>query len=104
MDVTVAKQLDCYAIEDIYNLPDGQRTELIDSELYMIATPNRIHRKLVHLFDWTIENYIHNKNETCEVYPSLFAVYLNADNEIYRLYVIKISSQTKDTRAHQIGL
>ena len=26
-------------IEDIYALPDGQRAELIDGELYMMATP-----------------------------------------------------------------
>ena len=52
-----AKQIDYYTIEDIYNLPDGQRAELIDGELYMMATPGRIHQKLVHFFDWTIGNY-----------------------------------------------
>ena len=29
-----------YTIEDIYNLPDGPRAELIDGELYMMAPPN----------------------------------------------------------------
>lgn len=38
-----ANQLDSYTIEDIYNLPDGQRAELIDGDLYMMATPNRLH-------------------------------------------------------------
>ena len=36
-----------YTIEDIYALPDGQRAELIDGELYMMATPGRIHQRLV---------------------------------------------------------
>ncbi len=36
MNALVAKQLDDYTIDDIYNLPEGQRAELIDGELYMI--------------------------------------------------------------------
>ena len=79
----VARQLDYYTIDDIYNLPEGQRAELIGGELYMMSSPSRIHQKIVHFFDWTIENYIHNKNGDCEVYPSPFAVFLNGDDEIY---------------------
>ena len=71
----VARQFTYYTIEDIYNLPDGQRAELIDGELYMMAAPDRIHQKLVHFLDWTIGNYIHTKNGDCEVYPSPFAVF-----------------------------
>lgn len=40
---TAAKQTDYYTMEDIYNLPDGQRAELIDGELYMMATPGTKH-------------------------------------------------------------
>ena len=82
MDMAV-KELKYYTIDDIYNLPDGQRAELIDGELYMMATPDRIHQKIVNFLDWTIGNYIHDKNGACEVYPAPFAVFLNADNEIY---------------------
>ena len=32
-----------YTTEDIYSLPDGQRAELIDGTMYMMAPPNRIH-------------------------------------------------------------
>jgi len=78
-----AKQLKYDTMEDIYNLPDGQRAELIDGKLYMMAAPSRIHQKLVHFFDWTIGNYIHSKDGDCEVYPSPFAVFLNANNDIY---------------------
>ena len=77
------RQLEYYTIDDIYNLPDGQRAELIDGELYMMASPNRIHQKMVHFLDWTIGNYIHGKNGDCEVYPAPFAVFLNADDSIY---------------------
>ena len=57
MDVA-AKQLDYYTIEDIYNLPEGQRAELIDGELYMMATPSRIHQKFVMALSNSIFNYI----------------------------------------------
>ena len=78
-----ARKIENYTIDDIYNLPDRQRAELIDGELYMLAATNRIHQKLVHFLDWAIGNYIHSKNGDCEVYPAPFAVFLNADNDIY---------------------
>ena len=46
MNAVIAKQVDYYTIEDIYNLPDGQRAELIDGELYMMATPSTEHQRL----------------------------------------------------------
>lgn len=78
-----ARQIEYYTIDDIYNLPDGQRAELIDGDLYMMATPNRVHQRLVKDFTYLIESYIRRKNGDCEVYPSPFAVFLNANNEIY---------------------
>ena len=83
MNIAVAKQLDYYTIEDIYNLPDGQRAELIDGELYMMAAPGRSHQEFVHFLDRTIGNYIQNKGGDCKVYPAPFAVFLNANNDIY---------------------
>lgn len=83
MNAAVAKQLDYYTIEDIYNLPDGQRAELMDGKLYMMATPGRIHQKFVMTLSNSIFNYIQSKKGDCEVYPAPFAVYLNADDKIY---------------------
>lgn len=78
-----AKSSAYYTVEDIYNLPDGQRAELIDGELYMTAAPGRVHQRLVMDLAYLIENYIRSKNGECEVYPSPFAVFLNADDKIY---------------------
>lgn len=78
-----AKQLEYYTIDDIYNLPDGQRAELIDGELYRMATPNRIHQRLVMELSFRIRDYIGSNNGDCEVYPSPFAVFLDADDKIY---------------------
>ena len=36
-----------YTTDDIYALPDGERAELIDGQIYMMGTPSRIHQKLV---------------------------------------------------------
>lgn len=81
MDTT--KQSECDTIDDIYNLPEGQRAELMDGKLYMMAAPGRIHQKLVMVLSNSIFSYISDKNGDCEVYPAPFAVFLNADNEIY---------------------
>lgn len=78
-----ARKIDYYTIDDIYNLPEGQRAELIDGELYMLATPNRIHQKLVMALSNSIFNYIQSKNGDCDIYTSPFAVFLNIDDKIY---------------------
>ena len=72
-----------HTIQDIYNLPDGQRGELIDGDLYMMAPPSRIHQKLVHQLDRLIGNYIADKQGSCEVYPAQSAVFLNRDDKNY---------------------
>lgn len=72
-----------YTIDDIYALPEGQRAELIDGQMYMMATPSRKHQKVSHNISWEIETYIRSHNGDCEVYPAPFAVFLNADNKTY---------------------
>lgn len=74
---------DSYTIEDIYALPEGQRAELIDGQLYNMAPPMRIHQKLVNRLSQAITNYIDSKHGICEVYPAPFAVFLNADDKNY---------------------
>ena len=37
---------DIYTIEDIYALPDGERADLIDGQIYYMAPPSRKHQKL----------------------------------------------------------
>ena len=36
-----------YTIDDIYALPDGERAELIDGQIYMMAPPNTRHQVIV---------------------------------------------------------
>ncbi len=35
-----------YSIEDIYALPDGQRAELVDGQIYMMAPPSTEHQEI----------------------------------------------------------
>lgn len=72
-----------YTIEDIYALPEGQRAELIDGQIYMMAPPKRIHQELVSQFTKIIGQYIDTHNGGCKVYPAPFAVFLSADDKNY---------------------
>lgn len=72
-----------FTIKDIYNLPDGQRAELIDGKIYNMAPPSRIHQKLVMEISAAIRDYIKSNGGSCEVYPAPFAVFLSTDNKNY---------------------
>lgn len=79
-----AKTMDSpYTIDDIYGLPDGQRAELVDGELYMMSVPSMMHQELVMELSYRIRDYIGKNNGLCKVFPSPFAVFLNADDTIY---------------------
>ena len=62
-------------------LPDGQRAELIDGQLYDMAPPNGIYQKLVHEISRAVGNHIAQAGGACEVYPAPFAVNLDAKDK-----------------------
>ena len=72
-----------YIIEDIYNLPDGERAELIDGKIYYMSPPSIRHQRISSILHATIYNYIKSKNGSCEVFSAPFAVFLNEDDTIY---------------------
>ncbi len=73
-----------YTVADIYNLPDGERAELIDGQIYdMTPPPMRVHQKIVIELSVIISNYIKENGGSCEVYPAPFAVFLNRDDKTY---------------------
>ena len=72
-----------YTIEDIYALPDGQRAELIDGQIYDMAPPSRIHQKISTQLVSCINHYISEHHGNCEVYAAPPAVFLNKDNKNY---------------------
>lgn len=72
-----------YTIEDIYALPEGERAELIDGQIFYLATPSTRHQRIVSKLNQKIANYIDVHGGDCEVFPSPFAVFLNNDDINY---------------------
>ena len=81
--MSLPKQNNDYAIDDIYSLPDGQRGELIDGRLYIMAFPDRRHQRITLELAAIINNYIKGKGGSCEVDIAPFAVFLEADDKNY---------------------
>lgn len=78
-----AQKIIKHTIEDIYALPDGQRAELIDGDMYMMSPPGLTHQRIVSQLVKKIGNHIDSQHGECEVFPAPFAVFLNADNHNY---------------------
>ena len=70
-----------YTSEDYWNLPEGERAELIDGKFYDMAPPSRIHQRLVSKLTSIIDQYISDHHGPCQVYPAPFAVNLDADDK-----------------------
>ena len=67
---------DIYTIEDIYNLPEGERAELIDGQIYYMALPSRKHQKISGEIFASVSEYIRSNKGKCEIYAAPFAVFL----------------------------
>ncbi len=72
-----------YTVDDIYALPDGERAELIDGQIYYMAPPIRKHQRIAGELFATIREYINQNNGSCEVDIAPFAVFLNEDDINY---------------------
>lgn len=77
------RSAEMYTIDDIYALPDCERAELVDGQIYYMAPPSRTHQKLSMLLSNEISEYIKRNNGNCEVYAAPFAVFLNNDEINY---------------------
>ena len=72
-----------YTLDDIYALPDGERAELIDGQIYYMAPPNRKHQTIARELFTSIDSYIKLNDGTCEPFFAPFAVFLNEDDINY---------------------
>ncbi|MGL5436509.1 MAG: Uma2 family endonuclease [Lachnospiraceae bacterium] len=70
-----------YTIDDIYNLPDGQRAELIDGQIYMMAPPSTLHQELLLELSYVITDHIKKNNGPCKLFPSPFAVFIDSEDD-----------------------
>lgn len=70
-----------HTIDDIYNLPEGERAELINGQIYYMAPPSTAHQRTLSFLHLEIGNHIRNNDGSCEVFPAPFAVFLQAEDE-----------------------
>ncbi|MDE6910969.1 MAG: Uma2 family endonuclease, partial [Lachnospiraceae bacterium] len=76
-------ELNTYTINDIYNLPDGQRAELINGKVYYMAPATRNHQRIVGELFATIREHIRRNNFKGEVDITPFGVFIDADDKSY---------------------
>lgn len=72
-----------YTIEDIYDLPDGERGELIDGQIYYMVPPSRKHQTIARELFSSINSYIKSKGGSCESFFAPFPVFLNENDTTY---------------------
>lgn len=72
-----------YTVADIEALPEGERAELIDGEMFMMAAPMLRHQKILMWLSAKIWNYIMEHGGSCEVLPAPLAVYIKDDELNY---------------------
>lgn len=72
-----------YTAADIEVLPEGERAELIEGELFMMAAPTLLHQDLLMWMSYTIKRYIIEHKGRCRVIPAPFAVYIKKDQYNY---------------------
>jgi len=82
-NMDAARNIEFFTVDDIYALPEGVRAELIDGQIYDMASPGRIHQQILGFMYRKIADYIDAHHGECEVDIAPFAVFLNNDNRNY---------------------
>ena len=72
-----------FTMEDIYNLPEGERAELIDGQIYYMAPTPRKHQDVSMELSSQIKVYVRSKGGQGKVYAAPFAVYLDESANTY---------------------
>lgn len=72
-----------YTIEDILALPEGERAELINGQMFMMASPTAIHQSIIGWLHVKMYSHIEQNKGKCRVFLSPFAVFLKNDNKNY---------------------
>ncbi len=81
--MNMLRKEESYTVDDIYALPDGERAELIDGQIFYMSPPGRTHQKISMLLSNEIVSHVRRSKGKCEVYAAPFAVFLNRDSKNY---------------------
>lgn len=69
-----------YTTADIEALPEGERAELIDGEMFIMEAPTWTHQDILVNLLFEIKSYIRKNKGKCRVVPAPFGVYIKNDN------------------------
>ena len=70
-----------YTFADALSWEQGQHIEIIHGEVFLMATPSRIHQTILMELSGTIRDYLKSKSGPCRVYPAPFAVKLRENRK-----------------------
>ena len=82
MNAELAARRD-FTVEDIENLPEGVRAELIDGQIFYFASPQIIHQRLLVKLANSLYNHIDERGGSCEVLVAPVKVCLVEDYKNY---------------------
>lgn len=102
MNAELATRRD-FTVEDIENMPDGVRAELIDGQIFYFAAPMPVHQRLLMKVANVLYNHIENNHGTCEVFVAPLSVKLVEDGKNYLepdIVVICDSDALKEDGCH----
>ena len=74
--MTALKEEVLHTIDEIEALPEGNRAELINGDIYYMASPSVLHQELCGELFAAIHSHIKTNKGKCKVYTAPFAVYL----------------------------
>lgn len=72
-----------HTIKDVESLPEGQRAELFDGELVMMASPTTTHQRITTQLGYVINDYVRRKRGKCQVFVPSCGVFLKDDDKNY---------------------
>lgn len=97
MNMALAEQRD-YTAEYIEALPEDVRAEVLDGQLFYMASPGRTHQKLSMFLSVTLWNYVREHKGECEVYAAPFGVRLDERTLLEPDIVIVCDSEKLDEK------
>ncbi len=82
MEVNLARVLSetMDTIDDLKNLPEDKRAELIEGEIQMMASPSFLHQKIVLDISYALQSYIKTNQGNCTLGIAPLDVYLDDEN------------------------